>query len=60
MAFYKDAELEEVQKNLPCVGCELNNICKHSGSISPVSNLPEIFEVHYVCTQKEKYSKSQV
>lgn len=57
MAVFRDAELEEVQKNLPCIDCNLNGICKHAGNVKPVENVPEIFEVHYVCTEKEKYKK---
>lgn len=57
MAIVKDEVLNEFQKNLPCVDCKLASICKYAGSIvPPVSNLPETFEVHYVCKEKEKYN----
>lgn len=56
MAFYKDEELEQVQKNLPCIDCSLSGICKYSGTVNPVENIPDIFEVTYVCTQKQKYT----
>lgn len=56
MAYFKDEELEQVQKHLPCVDCKLSGICKFSGTVSPVENIPEIFEVTYVCKEKEKYS----
>lgn len=57
MAMIKDMATEEVQKNLPCVDCVLSGICKYAGTIVPVDNLPDLFEVHYVCREKEKYSK---
>lgn len=55
MAIYRDEELEQVQNILPCKDCNLAGICKYSGTVMPVSSVPEIFEVHYVCKEKEKY-----
>jgi len=57
MAVFKDEVMEEVQKSLPCIDCVLSGICRHAGNVRPVENLPEIFEVHYVCSEKEKYTK---
>lgn len=57
MAVFRDEILEAAQNNLPCIDCTLANICKHAGTVMPVENIPDIFEVQYMCTQKEKYTR---
>ena len=39
------------KKSLPCNQCVYADICKHHGTIELIE-IPEIFEVSYVCRKK--------
>lgn len=51
----KDQKVEDFNNNLPCAECRYKSICKYAGKVQPV-DVPEIFEVKYVCKEKAKLS----
>lgn len=51
------AKREDFEKSLPCNQCVYADICKHCGTIELIE-IPEIFEVSYVCRKKTELDKT--